>query len=128
MSVVALRAGLPITTLTRHTRIRLTLVPHMPECIIAIADCAVAPYHVSQRYHHAGERETVPHVPVRRPRAAGGALAGWYRCVVTTHSPSTRHAVQTTSVSRVQNAHSLTAKPLIRPKSKRTGERSTRER
>ena len=49
------------------------------------------------------ERRLAPY-PARwlaaRERLVGaGALAGWYSCVVTTHSPSTRHAVQTTSVS-----------------------------
>ena len=48
-------------------------------------------------------------------------IAGWYRCVVATTSPSTRHAVHPSRLSRVQIAPAQTAKPIICPKSKRTG-------
>jgi hypothetical protein len=100
------------------------------DCIIATFDCAAAPYGVTEVRPRAGARDRSgsreAHTgPTRSPRGGGGALAGWYRCVVTTPSPSTRHAVHRPSVGRVQITHSPTAKPAFGPDATCTGEKRT---
>ena len=79
-----------------------------------------------------GAEVTLVGAGVPRERHARGTrvapASGWrgarglaHRCVVATTSPSTRRAVHRPSASRVQIAPAQTAKPLIWPKSKRTG-------